>query len=250
MARSVADVAALLDAMSDSRRPNFLELSTAPLPPLKIRCVTDVQLVATSDDVRAAVERVAVILARLGHDVARAEMPDDITVDDFLPIWQANTAQVPLRDWSQTEPFSRWLGEAGKKLDRRAVGGMVASMAKRILDAFGDADLWLTPTVAVGPVAIGSLRNLSPPEMFRRAAELAAFTAPFNLSDQPAISLPCGVDRAGHPIGVQLVGRPRKDAKVLAAAQALESHLGWQPSGAAPKRDGRPPNILREPSSR
>jgi amidase len=251
IARTVADAAALLDEMgSASRRPGFLELSAASPPPLKIRCVTEVHVVATSDEVRASVERAAGLLAQLGHDVERARMPDDVTIDEFLPIWQANTAQVPLRDWTLTEPVSRWLGEAGKKLDRRAVAGMVASMAKRILAAFGDADLWVTPTVAAGPIAIGSIRDLPPADLFRRAAELGAFTAPFNVSDQPAISLPAGLDRSGHPIGVQLVGRPSRDATVLAVARALEPLLGWQPSAAAPKRGARPTNTPEGSSSR
>src|SRR5258706_14151907 len=54
IARTVADAAALLDEMSSATpRPCFLELSAASPPPLKIRCVTDVHVVATSDEVRA-----------------------------------------------------------------------------------------------------------------------------------------------------------------------------------------------------
>jgi aspartyl-tRNA(Asn)/glutamyl-tRNA(Gln) amidotransferase subunit A len=54
-----------------------------------------------------------------------------------------------------------------------------------------------------------------------------SFTRPFNVTGQPALSLPCGFNTAGLPIGLQLVGRPFADATVLAAAQAYEQAHDW-----------------------
>jgi aspartyl-tRNA(Asn)/glutamyl-tRNA(Gln) amidotransferase subunit A len=55
-----------------------------------------------------------------------------------------------------------------------------------------------------------------------------AFTYPFNLSGQPAATVPCGFARDGLPVGLQIVGRLREDALVLRAAAAFEQACPWQ----------------------
>jgi amidase len=101
------------------------------------------------------------------------------------------------------------------------------SLARRVYDGFGDADLYVSPTVAVPPPEVGAWRNLPPEEGFAKAAELGAFTAVFNLSGQPAVSIPAGVSRAGLPIGVQLAGRLYDEGLVLAVAKQLEKAMPW-----------------------
>jgi Asp-tRNA(Asn)/Glu-tRNA(Gln) amidotransferase A subunit family amidase len=54
-----------------------------------------------------------------------------------------------------------------------------------------------------------------------------AFTYPFNLTGQPAVSIPCAWSRAGLPIGLQIVGRTGDDAAVLALAAAFEAARPW-----------------------
>jgi amidase len=101
-----------------------------------------------------------------------------------------------------------------------------------------DADLWVTPTVAVFPPRIGEWRDLAPEQAFRSAARLGAFTALFNLTGQPAASLPLGVSRGGLPIGVQLVGRPGEDETVLEVSRRIEEALPWR-ERRAPACDAR-----------
>jgi Asp-tRNA(Asn)/Glu-tRNA(Gln) amidotransferase A subunit family amidase len=93
---------------------------------------------------------------------------------------------------------------------------------------FGDADLWLTPTVCVEPPKVHAWRDLSPPEVFAKAATLGVFTGPFNVSGQPAASIPAGLSSEGHPIGVQLAGRKLADGEVLAVARQLEEAMPWR----------------------
>ena len=241
MGRSVEDVAAFLDVMAKvppvtspllESAPrsslSYLELSGHAVRPLRIRLATNVHVVATTDEVRAATEHAASILSDLGHHIEPRPALGGVEIDEFLPIWQELIAAVPVPDWSLTQPLTRWLGAEGKKLQRRDVSAVIASIARRILDLFGDADMLLTPTVAVPPVPIGALQGLAPLDTFRRAAQLGAFTAPFNISGQPAISVPAAVAGAKHPIGVQLVGKFGDDATVLALGRALEARLGWQ----------------------
>ncbi len=91
----------------------------------------------------------------------------------------------------------------------------------RALDLyFSDVDLVLTPTTRV------------PAPRFQNVAvalsqDLTAFTAPFNLSGFPAISVPCGFTRAGLPIGMQLVARPWNEALTLRAANEYQQATSW-----------------------
>ena len=89
--------------------------------------------------------------------------------------------------------------------------------------------------MVAAPDRIGAWRDLSPPVAFARAAKMGVFTAPFDVSGQPAVSVPAGLTRAGHPIGVQLAGRPLADATVLQLARQLEAELPW--SHLRPPRD-------------
>ena len=94
---------------------------------------------------------------------------------------------------------------------------------------FGDADLLLTPTVGEPPPPLGLARTAGGPDaIFARAAQLAAFTFPWNVTGQPAASLPLGLDKDGLPLGVQLVGGPFGEATVLAMSRVLESELPWK----------------------
>ena len=93
----------------------------------------------------------------------------------------------------------------------------------------GDADLVLTPTVFGPPPRVGAWSALSGEAAFRAAAEYGAFTAVFNLSGQPAASVPVGRSPEGFPIGVQVVGRETRDDWVLAVSRQLEEAFTWGP---------------------
>jgi amidase len=236
---SVEDVAALLDVIAKAppaalpgpsgSRPGttYLDACRRQVRPLRIRMATSVHIVETTPEIRSAIERAASFLTEMGHTVEPQPLVSGAEIDEFLPIWQELVANIPVPDWSLTEPLTRWLGEQGKKLQRREVAAAIASIADRILAVFGDADMWITPTVAIPPFPIGALKGMPPLETFRKAAMAGAFTAPFNLTGQPGISLPAALSSKRHPIGVQLVGRRGDDATVLAVARALEEAIGW-----------------------
>jgi Asp-tRNAAsn/Glu-tRNAGln amidotransferase A subunit and related amidases len=102
---------------------------------------------------------------------------------------------------------------------------------------FGRYDLLVTPTLAQLPAPHGTLDYDNPEHTvrswLRRLFEYGPFTAPFNISGHPAVSLPLGQSREGLPIGVQLVaGFGREDVLLRVAAQLEE---------AAPWRERRPP---------
>ena len=73
---------------------------------------------------------------------------------------------------------------------------------------------------------MGAFAGLPPAQGFGEAAKLGAFTAPFNVTGLPAVSVPLGVSISGLPIGVQVAGRPFADGLVLAVARLLEVERG------------------------
>lgn len=78
----------------------------------------------------------------------------------------------------------------------------------------------LTPTTPIAAPISGA-------DAVERARQLTRFTAPFNLTGLPAVSLPCGFTQAGLPVGLQLVARPWDEAGLLRAAYAYEVNAGW-----------------------
>jgi amidase len=243
MARTVDDAAALLDAMAGLTvgKPHWAPLPPAPFlalarrapKKLRVRFATSNALTATHPEIAAAVARVANVVAGLGHDVDEGVMMAG-SIDEFLPAWQRLVADAPVHDWSLVQPVTRWLGEVGRRLRTEDVARALAKTSREVLAWFGDADVWLTPTVASPPPRIGALRGLAPRDAFYEAAKLGVYTAPFNVSGQPAASVPAGLTAEGHPMGVQVVGRPHADATVLALAKQLEDAMPWRGRCAPP----------------
>jgi amidase len=238
LARTVGDAAAVLDVMAGitvgqpHRAPPpprpFAELAEQAPRGLRIAVAVHSNHVQTEPEIAAAVERVASLLSGLGHRIERRslDLPEGI-IDEFLPVWQATAATAPVHDWSLTQPVTRWLGEQGMHVQAERVVRIVQKLGALVLEQFGDVDAWITPTVAVAPPRIGAWSGLAPPDVFREAIKLGVFTAPFNISGQPAASVPAGRSSLGHPIGVQIAGRPLADGLVLALAREIERHAPW-----------------------
>ena len=94
-------------------------------------------------------------------------------------------------------------------------------LKKRCDTFFESHDILIVPSTPItAPTIAGN-------DAVEQAARLTRFTAPFNLTGLPAISIPCGFTKAGLPIGLQIVSKPWADAKVLNAAYAYEQATEW-----------------------
>jgi amidase len=237
IARSVADAAAMLDVMAglDGGKPHwappprmsYRALLGEKVKPLKIRFTTKNPLVVSHPEIAAAVESAAKLLEGLGHHVEEGNATEG-TLDEFLPLWQRLVADIPLAMWSRAQPITRWLGEPGKALDHGKMVELRRSIAARLLADFDEADVWLTPAVALPAPEVGAFNHASPEAGFRAAAQLGAFTAPFNITGQPAASVPVGLTKEGLPIGLQVAGRELADDVVLAISRQLEEAAPWR----------------------
>jgi amidase len=237
MAQSVADAAAMLDVLAglDVGRPHrapaparpYRDTFSTPPRPLRVRVATRSPMVETHPEIRAAVTRAARHLEELGHHVEEGTLPEG-TLEEFLPLWQHLIASIPLARLSRAQPITRWLAEPGRALRGEDMVVLQRQMAARLLRELGDADVWLTPTVAVPPPRIGAFAGRPAAEAFAAAAKLGAFTGGFNVTGHPAASVPLGLTSEGLPMGVQVVGPLLGDDVVLAVSRQLEEAMPWR----------------------
>ena len=116
-----------------------------------------------------------------------------------------------------------------KYLAATAARGAYGSKLRQFMECY---DFILTPSVATPAFDVGQLSPLD--EDGRAWMQWTPFSFPFNLTQQPAASVPCGFTRDGLPVGLQIVGRMFDDAGVLAASAAYEAadpHFDKVPKG-------------------
>lgn len=224
MARDIEDAAALLDVMT-GRDPggagSFLALARQPPRRLRLGLVLEPPMGETDPAIAARVLEAADALKALGHEVIGLE-PLRATLEEFLPIYQHFISRVPVPRESLLQPMTRWFREQGRSLPRGLARARFEELAARALTQLDHVDGLITPTIPVMPPKVGEFAHLPPPEMFRAVSPLGNFTAAWNITGLPALTVPWGhVD--GLPIGVQLVGRLGTDAELLALGRELEA---------------------------
>ena len=243
LARTVEDAAVMVDVLAGTptramAEHNGLLAQCREAPrPLRVRMwLTSPIGVPVVEEVAQAVRKTGRMLEDLGHRVEEAEAVRG-EIDEFLPLWQRVFAQIPVLRESVLQPVTRWLRARGRRVATEEAIACQRALAMRVKDAFGDADLMLAPTMPILPPRIGEFAHLGPEEMFYAVAVMGAFTAVFNVTGQPAASIPAGVTEAGSlPYAVQLIGRMDRDGEVLAACRQLEQAMPWRerkPSGLA-----------------
>jgi amidase len=194
----------------------------------------------------AAAEDAAALLESLGHAVevaAPAAFDEAEMVETFSAIMFASLA-AELAEWELTlgrsftsedvEPATWMYNELATNVSGASyVRALHAAhrWARRVVSWWFDDgfDVLLTPTLAEPPPEIGDVaaRADDPLRAITRALPFASYTAPFNITGQPAMSLPTSWSDAGLPIGVQLVAAPfREDVLVRLAAQ-VEAARPW-----------------------
>jgi amidase len=238
--RSVADTALWLDVVADSER-SFTE--AAQTDPGRLRVALSFKpsaLVRVDGRVRAAVERVAETLRSAGHTVTERDPDYGELAPLFLPRWLGG-----IRDDVRALPHPERLEKRTRQLGR--LGGLVGDSgvrraraaeeerARRINELFDDHDVLLTPTLPAPPDPLGRFQGRSLATSLMMAAGMVGFTQPWNVTGQPAASIPAPVEPGGLPIGAQLIGRPDDEATLLSLSAQLERELGWP--------DLRPPGV-------
>ena len=252
--RSVRDCAAILDATVGpdigapyfTQRPAGSYLDRIASAPGRLRVAFSCR---TFDDrpvhaeCRAAVEKTARLLERLGHQVEEAAPQFDYPalLDAMMTVLLTGlAAMVEARETQlgraagpdDLEPATHAaiaFGRSVSGMRYAAQFGRINREVRRIGAFFASTDILLTPTLSAPPPRLGvlSTRTTDLDRFIADTYGLAAFTATFDATGQPAISLPLHWSAEGLPVGIQLAGRFGEDATLLALAAQLEQAAPW-----------------------
>ncbi len=249
LARSVEDLAALADLWrADRSGPTLSGGLGDPPRGARILALRESPLGPVPDAFVDAVDRAAEVLVDLGHEVIDGRIARG-TLDEFVPIFQREFSNVPPLFRSRYHPTTRWFLTEGRRVDPDDAERALASIRHRAAETWQDADFLLSPTTAMSAPTVGSTEGLSPREQFDAVAPLGTFTAAFNITGEPALTLPVGCDGEGMPLGVQLVAQRGEDPALMALARQLGDALGEAPApprlGLAPRGGGRGSEVAR-----
>ena len=238
MARTVGDLALLLDVLCE---PDPRDWTALPPPDrsflagledgvrgLRVAFSPDLGYVRVDPEVAAAVARAARALADLGAHVEELDPGFSDPRDVFEMLWSAGAARLvtDLGD-PQADVFDPGFAELAAFGRSHSLSDYLGAVNRR--DALGllmsrfhvEWDLLVTPTLPIA--AFGAGRDVPEGWPERGWPSWTPFTYPFNLTQQPAASVPCGFTAAGLPVGVQIVGPRYGDTLVLRAARAYEA---------------------------
>jgi amidase len=208
------------------RRPDRLRIAVSGKPVLPTR---------VHADVRRVLDETAGRLRSLGHEVEESQPPYPLTSRAVIRYVAGHAQDVdelverPERLQRRTHGFAR-IGRAA----RPALGWALRDDDNALMRPFFERhDLLLTPVMTVPPVRAGAWEGLGAVRTLLGLVIAYPFALEWNLTGQPAISVPVGRSDDGLPIGMQLVGRHGEEATLLGAAAQLEAELRWT--------DRRPP---------
>ena len=238
MTRTVADGALMLTVLSqpDDRDwyalpadgANYLEKLDAGVKGLRIAYAPTIAGAKVDAEVAALVAAAAKRFTELGAKVEEVEtgLPD--SAHCFAQHWFPGAANA-LRAYTpeQRKLMDPGLIDIAEQGARLSLMDYLAAVKER--EALGVAmnvlhrkwDLLLTPTIPIPAFTAGV--EVPPGSGQTRWPDWTPFTYPFNLTRQPAATVPCGLTKAGLPVGLQIIGPMYADAKVLQAARAYES---------------------------
>ncbi len=246
LTRTVLDTALALDLLAaegPSRpplpHPPFADAARQPPHPLRVRlCTTAPGGEPVEPECVAAAHHVAGLLESLGHEVD--EWAPDWSDPGFAKHWETaggamfqkliarygELSGAPL-DPQLMEPPVRPLlaAELPPEAVQEATEGL-ERFTERVLGSWQPGSILLTPALSLLPRPVGSVPS-------GIGVRFSTFLRPFNVTGQPALSLPLHRTHDGVPVGVQLAGPPGSEARLLSLAAQLEAAAPWPLTAAA-----------------
>jgi amidase len=218
-----------------------VQLATADPGRLRVRvCVTAPHGIPVDAEPAAAAQAAGELLASLGHEVEEVDLNWE---DEMFPsawgTFMTGTARHLIRiverlhgggvDPDQLEPATRaWLVDSPPVplVDYLEAGEQLFRFIRQVIDQWGGDDVVLvTPTLTRLPAPIGGIRSAA--GVTDQASRFSALVRIWNVTGQPAISLPLARTTDGLPIGIQLVAAPDRDDVLISLAAQLEASAGW-----------------------
>ncbi|WP_417509940.1 amidase [Microbacterium sp.] len=249
IARTVADAALLLDVQVAGRphpyataapgSGSFLAAARGLGASARIG-VTTVSPWDDADDIRLdpdaarAVAIAAALLSDAGGNVDAFDWRPHGYAEMFTTIWRTSAARMTLSDaqLELVEPITAWLVREGRKLTGPQVLDALATATvfeRETITAFAPFDAVLTPALALPPQPVGWFDASDAAHNFSQQVRYAPYSSFVNVAGLPAIVVPVTRDVSGHPVSVQLIGRPGGEAAIIALAATLERRVGVLP---------------------
>jgi amidase len=235
LTRTVADTALLLD-VAVSQPPERLYAESAAAAPARLRIALSLRMpfppAPIDGSVRAAVEGLGERLRGLGHEVVERDPAYGRAGDAVVPRYLSGIAQDaermarPGRLQRRTRGFARLGRMVPDALVARALRDEAAHAA-RLAELFADHDLLLTPVATRPPVDAAQWEGLGAVRTLLGMARVYPLTSIWNMTGQPAISIPAAPASDGLPVGAQLIGPPQSEPLLLSVAGQLERELSW-----------------------
>jgi aspartyl-tRNA(Asn)/glutamyl-tRNA(Gln) amidotransferase subunit A len=238
MTRSVADAALMLNVLSrpDDRDPYALppdgrdwrDRLDDGVRGWRIGYSADLGYAKVDPDIAAAVEAAARQFESLGAVVEPVAPPFASPREALLTLWAAGAARIlagfPAERRGEVDPgmaATAVLGETIGAVDWLGADLARTALALRMAEFHRRYDLLLTPMMPIPALPVA--HDLNDPASERHWIDWSPFSYPFNMTRQPAATIPCGLTTAGLPIGLQIVGPLYADDRVLRAARAFET---------------------------
>lgn len=237
MTRSVTDAQLMMEVITgQDTRDGYSGPTYAPgrnrtpdnLKGWRIAFSPNLGYVEVAKDIAAVVEKSVEQLRALGAEVVEIDPGFSDPLGIFETLWFAGAGRL-LSELTASQklvldPGFLEIAEVGQSITleqyleaQEQRYNLTAKMA-----AFHkEFDLLITPTLPIGPFAVG--QNVPSSGNYKKWTDWTPFCYPFNLTQQPAASLPCGLDERGLPVGLHLVAARYQDHSVLSAAKLLES---------------------------
>lgn len=244
--RTVADAALLLEVMSGPiigdpyavalGNTDFVASCKQSLTPCSIAYTLQPPHGAVAPAIATHVEAALAVFEQLGHRVAEAAPAWQGLYENFLTVLAGNAGalrfQVPDERLGQLEGSTLALVLRGGELSAASYCFAVDELRRRaaaILGFWGTYDFLVTPVVTHLPGRIDEVPlEYDLDGRWSEYMDWQPFTYPFNVTGQPAISLPCGLDPStGLPVALQVVAAPGQEAKLLSLAAAYEQARPW-----------------------
>ena len=239
MARRVRDVALLLQAIAgyDPEDPYSVDVPVGDfvgglaegVQGWRVAIASDAFFRRADDEVLVALNEAAKVLAASGAQVSEVEIPDGraaalanglMTTSDAAAFHHERLEMQP--EGFGADVLQRLQSGAGFSSTEYILARRTQTTLRHQFERFfRDYDVLLTPSTPI-PAPL-----LDGPDAVEQARKLTRFTAPFNLTGLPALSLPCGFTRGGLPVGLQIVGPAWAEARVLRAGYAYERATDW-----------------------
>ncbi|BBZ03290.1 putative amidase AmiB2 [Mycolicibacterium chitae] len=241
LTRTVEDAALFLDVTCDKAMPGpeggFVGAASRPPNRLRIALTTKVPPLVTarvSAEHAAAVHQAGRLLRELGHDVVFRDIdyPRTAVYGQVLPRYLRgiydDVRVLPHQE--RLDSRTRGMARIGRMFSDARIAKIRAAeadFAARVQAIFDDVDVVITPGTATGPSRVGAYRRLGAVSTLALVVARVPFQAAFNATGQPVAVVPWGLDRAGLPLSIQLVGRPFDEATLLSLAAEIEADRPW-----------------------